>query len=116
MNLNLNLIILHLDLQTSNGGCLVDDERLISRPLSNTNIDSGLRDILLEYLEIRPEWVKFHLVDVLYTKSEIVLVYSCLIPIVIQSKKGQWMPLGAINDSKAKELVFKASQKVCAGY
>lgn len=116
MNVNLNLIILHLDLQTASNGCLVNDGNFISRSLSNSNIDSELRDILLEYLEVRPEWVKFHLVDVIYTEKDINIVYACLIPIIIQSKKGQWVPLGTINDTNTKRLVFQASQKVCAGY
>ncbi len=115
MNVHLKLIILHLDLQTMANGCLVDEGHIISRPLLCSDIGSGLRDILLDYLEIKPEWVKFNLVDVLYDESNIEIVYTCLIPAIIKNIKGQWIPLGTINDQENKRLVFQASQKVFAG-
>ena len=119
MNVNLNLIILHLDLQQTSSGCLVDDGHLISRSLSHSDIEGELRDILLEYLALKsvpPKWIRFHLVDVINTESDINIVYSCLIPMMIQSKKGQWTPLGMINDKQTQRLVFQAGQKTYIGY
>ena len=110
MNVNLKLIILHVDLQTLANGCLLENDVLISRPLLNSDISGGLRDILVECLEIRPEWVRFNLIDVIQEESNVSIVYSCLIPSILQNLKGKWTQLGEINDKQIKKLVFQASQ------
>jgi hypothetical protein len=69
-----------------------------------------LRQLLVDYLEIRPEWVKFNLVDVIQEELGIAIVYCCLIPSILKNLKGQWIPIGEINDKQIKKLVFKASQ------
>ena len=111
MNVEIKLIILHLDLSDGSSGVLLENNEIISHTLSNNNIDGVLRDVLFEYLELRPEWVKFNLIDTLPTNSHISIVYSCLIPAVINNKKGQWHSLGDINDKEIKRLVFQASQR-----
>lgn len=111
MNVNLSLIILHLDLQTLSNGCLLDGGQVISRSLSTNDVGGELRSILSDYLEIRPDWVRFNLVDVIPTMSDLSVVYTCLIPSIIKSKKGQWTQLGEIDDKNIKKLVFQASQK-----
>lgn len=112
MNVEIKLIILHLDLMEGSSGVLLEDSSIISHTLSDNDIDRALRDILLEYLELHPEWVKFNLIDTLPTNSHISIVYSCLVPSLIKNKKGQWHTLGEINDKEIKRLVFQASQRI----
>lgn len=112
MNVDLKLIILHLDLITLAHGVLLEDEIIISRSLVNNNIAKGLRDILLEFLELKPDWVKFNLIDTLPTNSHIAIIYSCLIPSMIKNKKGRWTTIGEINDKETKRLIFQATQKI----
>jgi len=112
MNVNIKLIILHLNLQTKTSSCLLDDDQIISRPLLDENIGNGLRDILLEYLTLEPEWVRFNLVDVIHTTKNISMIYSCMIPTIIKNHKGTWVNLGEIDDTDIKRLVFQASQKI----
>ena len=90
----------------------MDGENIISRTLGNsdTNLSVELRNLLTEYLEIRPEWVKFNLVDVLQEESDVSIVYSCIIPSILKNLKGKWIPLGEINDKQIKKLAFQASQ------
>lgn len=114
MNVNLSLIVLHLDLTSATSGVLLNEGKIPSRPLTNSNIGDGLRDLLLEYLEIHPAWVKFILVDVIYDENNITIIYSCLIPTVISNLKGQWILPGEIDANNLKKLVFQASQKVIA--
>lgn len=114
MNVNLSLIVLHLDLTSATSGVLLNEGKIPSRPLTDSNISDGLRDLLLEYLELHPEWVKFTLIDVVYDSSDINIIYSCLIPSVINNLKGQWISPGEINKTNVKKLVFQASQKVVA--
>ena len=114
MNVNLSLIVLHLDLTSATSGVLLDEGNVPSRPLTDSNIGNGLRDLLLEYLELHPEWVKFILIDVVYDTQNITIIYGCLIPTVINNLKGQWVSPGEINAVDLKKLVFQASQKVIA--
>ena len=112
MNVNLKLIILHIELQTMSSGCLLDDENIISRTLNDPgdNLSLVLRSLLTEYLEIRPEWVKFNLVDVIQEEQELAIVYFCLIPSLLKNLKGQWIPIEKINDKQIKKLAYRASQ------
>ena len=114
MNVNLKLIILHIELETMSNGCLLDGEppSIISYTLKNEdeNLSNRLRQLLVEYLEIRPEWVKFNLVDVIQEERDLAIIYSCLIPSILKNLKGKWIPLGEINDKDTKKLVFKATQ------
>jgi hypothetical protein len=112
MNVRLQLIILYVDLSNGSHGCLLDDDlNIISRPLDSERLKEGLRDILLEFLDIHPDWVKLSLIDVLYNKDEVSIVYSCMVPIMIAKNKGHWKQIGEINDQFTKNLVFVASQK-----
>lgn len=111
MNVKLNLIILHIDMLTGTNGCLLDDKQFISRPLLNDDIEGELRDILLEYLEMKVDWVKFCLIDVIAKDGDITIFYGCLIPSILKNKKGAWTNLGDINDRENKRLVFQAGQK-----
>lgn len=111
MNVELKLIVLHVNLQTKLSACLLQNEQLISCPLLN-NIDSGLRDILVEYLDIEPDWVRFNLVDVIEEENSLAIIYGCVIPYVVKQKKGVWTKLGDIDDNKDRQLVFEASQKI----
>ena len=114
MNVNLKLIILHIDLCVWSSECLLDEEphHIISKNLDDTNqnLSTALKQILVDYLEIRPEWVKFNLVDVIQEELGIAIVYFCLIPSLLKNLKGQWIPIGEITDENVKKLVFKASQ------
>lgn len=112
MNVELKLIVLHLNLQTKNSSCLLEEKQLISRPLLNGDIDRGLRDILLDYLEIEPDWVRFTLIDVLGQDDQISIVYGCMIPYIVKNINGTWNALGDIDDNDTRRLVFQASQTV----
>ena len=113
MNTNISLIILHLNLQNGEHGCLFDEETLPKQILNDNNIAKGLINLLTEHLDIDHRWVNFALIDVVAEDEDINIIYGCLIPAVVESKIGKWKTASEINDSNTKKLVFKATQKIC---
>jgi hypothetical protein len=111
MNIKLELILLHLDISTSTCGCLLEDNNFISRPLLTSKVESELRDILLEYIETRVDWVRFTLFDVQADGEDIVLIYCSIIPFMLKNKKGDWINVGEIENEHIKKTAFQASQK-----
>jgi hypothetical protein len=112
MNVNLKLIILHLNLDTMINGCLLDDEQIISISLQQNDIKNELKNILVDFIELKPDWVRYNLVDIIPEDDGIAIVYTCMIPALMKNKKGQWTEIGRINDTDTKKLVFQASQKI----
>lgn len=112
MNVEIKLIILRLDLPNGSSEVLLENNSIISHILPTNDVGGVLRDVLFEYLELHPEWVKFNLIDTIPTNSHIAIIYSCLIPYVIKNKKGKWYKIGDINDKDIKKLIFQSIQKM----
>jgi hypothetical protein len=96
-------------------GVLLDNGDIPRTILLNSDITQHLSDLVSQYLDLIPSWVKFNLVDVLDEDYDIVLVYAAMVPSQILTKQGQWISPGELNDSKIKKLVFKAAQKIAGG-
>jgi hypothetical protein len=115
MNVQLKLIVLHIDLLTGTNGCLLDEDRIITYPFFMYDVDKNLRYILRQYIPINLDWVNFHLLDVTTNNICIFIHYGCLIPCVVEATKGNWINLGDIHDKEVQRLAFQASQRLTIG-
>ena len=110
MNVNLQLVVLHMNYDNGFYRCLLDDNKIISITLTNPDIIMELKKMMIDYLDINPEWVSFSLVDV-EGGDNITITYTCMIPSILENFKGEWMDIGEINGIN-RTLVLKASQKI----
>lgn len=115
------LIVLHIDFKDNTHKCLMaDDGGLPCKDVLDLHqpIQFGPA-ILAEYLEIEPEWVTFALVDIEVEEDNTLYVYyTCMIPGILQNRKGQWVEVGNINDDtgNVQKMVYEAGQKLLARF
>ena len=118
MDIKARFIIFHVDLQDGSFHCLFDDDENLPSLRVKDNcppIQNG-PDILEQYLDIKPDWVTFYLVDVeLDSDNTIYIYYTCIIPHVIKSKIGKWIEIGTIDNEHIQKIVFQAGQRAIVG-
>lgn len=122
MKNRIKLIILHIDLSTTNIQCLIDDKNsgidsIPSLYLKNADILSKLQSLASLYLHTKPDWLHFNIVDIISDIEEncINIIYMVLIPITVSNKLGQWINVGEIEDEVVKTIVYKSTQKIAVG-
>jgi len=113
MYVETRLIIIHIDYDTGNNKCLVNNNILPSKSITESHPADSCPTILTEFLEIEPVWVKFILVDVDYEDKKLIIYYTCVIPAIVKNFKGDWLDIGSVNNDIQK-VVLKAAQKIIA--
>jgi hypothetical protein len=112
MNVKLNLVILYLDLKTFENGCLLNENsNIVECTLNSNEIYETLKLLLVEYLDVHPNWVKFELVNVVEKEEDLHVIYVCMVPAIIKNKKGAWTRIGNIKDEYVHKMVYEASQR-----
>jgi len=108
MDVNLGLIILCIDLKQSTPQILLEDGQIPTQKLDGHPL-LFCEQICKDFLEIDTKWIDFILVDVKYD-DDLTLYYTCMIPKIIKTKKGEWESIGAVHENFQK-LVFEAGQR-----
>ena len=117
MDVVTRLIVLHIDYETGSNRCLFDDDgQFPSKTIPDLHQPVQLGSTILEeYLEIKPDWVSFALIDVEVDKNNTLFIYyTCMVPAIIKNNKGKWINVGDIQDGDVKKIVFKAGQETLA--
>jgi len=112
MQVNIKVIVLHLDLNTNCHYCLLENNELPTCTLDTPDVPGALQVLLIDYLEIDPEWVSFYLIEAVGENASLSLVYTCMIPSIIKNKKGTWINIGDIEDEIIKTTLFQAIHKI----
>lgn len=107
MLVKLNLIILQVD-NRSTYKCVHSDG--IPTTILNIPIDTSIRNILSEYLNTDVKWIEYQLIDARGFDDTLHLYYACLIPSIIQLKKGQWKNVTQFNEQN-QEIILEAIRR-----
>ena len=113
MYVETRLIIIHIDYDSGNSQCLINNNILPSKIIKKSHPIDSCPTILTQFLEIEPVWVRFILVDIDYQDDTLIIYYTCVIPSIVKNFKGDWLDIGSTNDDIQK-VVLKAAQKIIA--
>lgn len=113
MHVETRLIIIHIDYNSGNTKCLIENDEVPSQIIDGAHPIDSCPNILTDFLEIEPVWVNFILVDVNYENEKLVIYYTCVIPAIVKNLNGDWLDIGSTNEN-LQETIFKATQKIFA--
>ena len=111
MNLYINLYIFSLNYQTQEYSLLLTKEGVPSLQLETNSIKNDICTLISNIFGTNSGWVKFQLFDVMPYEEDLVIVYSCLMPMFLETKVGKWENIGKIKDENTKQFVLQVLQK-----
>ena len=111
MKVRLKLIILTMSsnelLVLTNNGL---PEVIPTKSLLETySFQESMHVLIKEYLEIHTGWLSIALVDAYFKDNTAYIVYGVKVPDMIKNTKGTWQPVGEMDDSVDKRLIYQAS-------
>lgn len=115
MRVKLKLVILSFDVDNRSYMSVYDKNDFPSKCITKDSIDKNLDQLIKQYLDTDPTWIDKHLLDAISKTTSsgsniINLYYTCLIPFIINTKKGKWINVEQIEQENNK-FIFKAIHK-----
>ena len=111
MNLYINLYIFSLNYQTQEYYLLLTKDGVPSLQIETNTIKNDLYILINKVFGTNNDWAKFQLFDVMPYEQDLVIVYSCLMPIFLETQIGKWESVGKIKDENTKQFVLQVLQK-----
>lgn len=112
--LQVNLIICRYSIYRQELKFVLDQGSIpaVTFQFGRDNINSCLSQILYDYLNTEPSWLKLRLIDVLDVDGGVSLFYAVLVPSDLKLLRGREVSFYEVDEESIRKVFYAAGQKV----